>query len=94
MKKKINVIFCFNRVHICVTMLHTMDGMADKFIRDVKVAVAEIMKNPGKPIEGKVLILEKKIFMKKKRLFLSDLFLLILRWHYMVKRKLYLIVHW
>ncbi|XP_031625160.1 sphingosine-1-phosphate lyase [Contarinia nasturtii] len=41
-------------IHICVTMLHTMDGMADKFIKDIKAAVGEIMKNPGKPVEGKM----------------------------------------
>lgn len=42
------------RIHICVTMMHTMDGMADKFIRDIKAAVGELMKNPEKPVEGKV----------------------------------------
>lgn len=34
--------------------MHTVDGMADKFIADVKEKVAEIMKNPEKPVEGKV----------------------------------------
>ncbi|XP_055316941.1 sphingosine-1-phosphate lyase [Sitodiplosis mosellana] len=41
-------------IHICVTMMHTMDGMADQFIKDVTAAVAELMKNPEKPIEGKM----------------------------------------
>lgn len=44
------------RIHICVTLLHTMDGMADVFIKDVKDSVGEIMKEPGKPVEGKVRI--------------------------------------
>lgn len=42
------------RIHICVTMMHTMDGMADKIIKDITAAVGELMKNPEKPVEGKV----------------------------------------
>lgn len=42
------------RIHICVTNMHTKDGVADQFIQDVTSAVTEIMKNPGIPIEGKV----------------------------------------
>lgn len=34
--------------------MHTKDGLADKFLDDVKANVAELMKNPTKPIEGKV----------------------------------------
>lgn len=35
-------------------MMHTVDNMADKFINDVKDVVTELMKNPEKPVEGKV----------------------------------------
>lgn len=34
--------------------MHTVDGMADKFIKDITAAVGELMKNPEKPVEGKV----------------------------------------
>lgn len=44
------------RIHICVTMLHTVDDMADKLIKDVRDAVTELMKDPEKPVEGKVFI--------------------------------------
>lgn len=43
--------------------MHTMDGMADHFIKDVTAAVAELMKNPEKPVEGKVLNFEKISFL-------------------------------
>lgn len=36
--------------------MHTVDGMADQFIKDVKRACDVIMKDPGKPVEGKVRI--------------------------------------
>lgn len=39
-----------------MTLLHTADGMADQFIKDVTNSVTEIMKNPGKPVEGQVLM--------------------------------------
>lgn len=44
----------FDRIHLAVTLLHTNDGMADKFIKDTTSACAEIMQNPKKPIEGQV----------------------------------------
>lgn len=34
--------------------MHTQPGVADRFINDVKKELAEILKNPEKPIEGKV----------------------------------------
>ena len=34
--------------------MHTKSGIADKFIADVKSAVAEIMKDPGVPVSGKM----------------------------------------
>ena len=36
--------------------MHTGPGTADRFIADVRNCVAEIMKNPGKPVEGKMAI--------------------------------------
>ncbi|XP_026878408.2 sphingosine-1-phosphate lyase 1 [Electrophorus electricus] len=39
-------------IHICVTMLHTMPGVAEQFIRDVKDEVAVIMKNPKEKTTG------------------------------------------
>lgn len=88
-------------VHICVTLMHTMDGMADKFIKDVKTEVDEIMKNPGKPVEGKVCIGGSKLisiwfyfdsfdFIEK---FLLN-FGVSSRWLCMAKPKRSPIVHW
>jgi hypothetical protein len=34
--------------------MHTADGVADRFISDVEEELALIMKDPNKPIEGKV----------------------------------------
>lgn len=36
--------------------MHTRDMVAEQFIADVTKEVKEIMKNPGKPIEGKMAI--------------------------------------
>ncbi|XP_062535950.1 sphingosine-1-phosphate lyase [Armigeres subalbatus] len=43
-------------IHICVTHMHTRDGIADKFVNDVRTKVALVMKNPEKPVEGKMAI--------------------------------------
>ncbi|XP_039956093.1 sphingosine-1-phosphate lyase [Bactrocera tryoni] len=43
-------------IHICVTDMHTQPGVADKFIADFKASVAEIMKDPGQPVESKMAI--------------------------------------
>ncbi|XP_055536387.1 sphingosine-1-phosphate lyase [Wyeomyia smithii] len=43
-------------IHICVTYMHTQDGIADKFVNDVRSKVALIMQNPEKPVEGKMAI--------------------------------------
>ncbi|PSN29272.1 Sphingosine-1-phosphate lyase [Blattella germanica] len=40
-------------LHLCVTYMHTIDGVADRFISDVEEELELIMKNPGKPVEGK-----------------------------------------
>lgn len=39
-------------IHICVTMRHTMAGVAEHFINDVKEEVAIIMKNPKEKTTG------------------------------------------
>ncbi|KAM7343999.1 sphingosine-1-phosphate lyase isoform 1-T2 [Cochliomyia hominivorax] len=41
-------------IHICITDMHTKSGIADKFIADVRSAVAEIMKDPGVAVSGKM----------------------------------------
>ena len=41
-------------IHLCVTHLHTEEGRADAFLRDVEEAVAEIRKNPQQELEGKM----------------------------------------
>ncbi len=33
-------------IHLCVTMLHTKDGVADKFVRDVSEVVAQVASDP------------------------------------------------
>lgn len=43
-------------IHICVTHMHTRNGIADKFIADVRANVALVMQNPEKPVEGKMAI--------------------------------------
>ncbi|GAB0097795.1 Sphingosine-1-phosphate lyase [Sergentomyia squamirostris] len=43
-------------VHICVTFMHTREGVADKFLQDVREQIEEILKDPGKPVEGKMAI--------------------------------------
>ncbi|KAK3926157.1 Sphingosine-1-phosphate lyase [Frankliniella fusca] len=41
-------------IHLCVTHLHTEEGRAETFVRDVEEAVAEIMKNPQQDVDGKM----------------------------------------
>lgn len=43
-------------IHLCVTYMHTLDGIAEKFIEDVTKSVEEIMKDPGQIVEGKMAI--------------------------------------
>ncbi|XP_048419427.1 sphingosine-1-phosphate lyase 1 [Stegostoma tigrinum] len=40
-------------IHICVTLLHTKDGVADQFVEDLRESVAEIMKNPDEKTTGR-----------------------------------------
>ena len=41
-------------VHLCVTLVHTKPGIADRFINDIKEAVTEIMKTPDADCSGQV----------------------------------------
>ena len=34
-------------VHLCVTMLHTENGVAERFVNDVKASVGKAMENPS-----------------------------------------------
>ena len=43
-------------VHLCVTFVHTQNGVADSFLQDVRSKVALLMENPEKPVEGKMAI--------------------------------------
>lgn len=38
--------------HICLTLMHVQDGVADAFLADFKDSVAECMKLPDKSAEG------------------------------------------
>lgn len=76
--------FVHYRIHICVTLMHTKNGLADKFLDDVKANVEELMKNPKKPVEGKVSGLAWFYLQKIKTI---DHF----RWLYTVLLKRYLI---
>nr|CAD7445349.1 unnamed protein product [Timema bartmani] len=42
------------RIHLCVTYMHTTNGVADRFIADVEEEVALIMKDPSKEVDGKL----------------------------------------
>ena len=39
-------------VHICLTLRHAQDGLPEKFITDLKSAVASTIENPGKAVDG------------------------------------------
>ncbi|CAH1132993.1 unnamed protein product [Ceutorhynchus assimilis] len=40
--------------HICVTLLHTKPGIAQKFLDDVRDSLVEILKDPSVPVAGKM----------------------------------------
>jgi len=40
---------CF---HICLTLMHTQEGVVEKFLDDIKVCTAEIMLDPKLPVGG------------------------------------------
>ncbi|XP_060525909.1 sphingosine-1-phosphate lyase [Cylas formicarius] len=50
----LNILQFPSGIHICVTLMHTKPGVADKFLNDVKSSLTEIMKDPGVPVEGKM----------------------------------------
>ncbi len=54
---KIIFLFLLNRIHIAVTKLHTQQGVAEKFINDIKKSVTNIMSQPdrklGKTVNNK-----------------------------------------
>ena len=39
-------------VHICLTLRHAQEGLPEKFITDLKSAVASTTENPGKAVDG------------------------------------------
>lgn len=41
-------------VHLCVTMMHTRDGVAEQFIADVNECAQNIIQHPRATKEGKV----------------------------------------
>ena len=41
-------------VHLCVTYVHTHEGVAERFLGDVENGVTEIMKDPNSEIGGMV----------------------------------------
>lgn len=43
-------------IHLCVTYLHTRDGVAKRFLDDMKDTVEEILKNPKAEAEGAAVI--------------------------------------
>ncbi|XP_026476712.1 sphingosine-1-phosphate lyase-like isoform X1 [Ctenocephalides felis] len=52
----LNVLQFPSGIHICITHVHTQNGVADQFLDDMKSCIAEIMKNPSAPVEGKMAI--------------------------------------
>ncbi|XP_055381213.1 sphingosine-1-phosphate lyase [Condylostylus longicornis] len=43
-------------IHFTVTYMHTVNGIAEAFVKDVKLAVNDILKNPSEKVEGKMAI--------------------------------------
>ena len=51
----ISICFCLSfSVHLCVTYIHTQDGIDERFLNDVQDAVTEIQKDPNAEIGGMV----------------------------------------
>lgn len=42
-------------IHLCITYLHTREGVAERFLDDMRETVAEILQNPKTEIEGSVI---------------------------------------
>ena len=49
-----SLIHIFFSIHICCTLLHTKEGVADKFIADVKANMREIVADPNAHTGGMV----------------------------------------
>lgn len=43
-------------VHICITYMHTKEGVAQKLVEDVREQLEIIMRDPKKPVEGKMAV--------------------------------------
>ena len=43
-------------VHLCVTLIHTDNKIAQQFIEDVKIELTGILETPSKQVEGMVSI--------------------------------------
>ncbi|KAG8221966.1 hypothetical protein J437_LFUL007807 [Ladona fulva] len=43
-------------IHLCVTLMHTAKGVADKFLQDVREEIAIVMKSPKDEVCGKMAI--------------------------------------
>uniref|UniRef100_A0AAR5PMB4 sphinganine-1-phosphate aldolase n=2 Tax=Dendroctonus ponderosae TaxID=77166 RepID=A0AAR5PMB4_DENPD len=41
-------------LHLCVTLMHTKPGLAQKFLDDTKDSLAEILKDPAVPVQGRM----------------------------------------
>ena len=41
-------------IHLCVTLVHTKPGVADRFVKDVRECTAEIMSDPKADATGQV----------------------------------------
>ena len=41
-------------IHLCVTLVHTKEGVADRFINNIRNCLAEIMKDPHAACTGQV----------------------------------------
>ena len=39
-------------IHICITQIHTKNGIADNFINDIKMVIAELIKTPYIKTDG------------------------------------------
>lgn len=48
----------YRSIHLCITYLHTLEGVADRFLDDMRETVAEIMKNPKDDDAGSVFEME------------------------------------
>lgn len=52
----LNILQFPSSIHICVTDMHTQEGVATKFLADTTAHVLEILKEPSLPVEGKLAI--------------------------------------